>query len=160
MLQDRLIPNTLHGELAHGSQLLGGPKRWLKGQFKQLLKEPRFLWTTGPWQEIVHPGTIASGVQELEADWAHAVDVKNQQIILRLMLPHTPPTLPCPDRPQIFHSHLGRTAQLTQRESFWTNEENESSDVKLPWWWISEYNNLYLLTNVCLQSRPYFCFWN
>ena len=109
--EDSSLPKqTLFCELAHGSRLIGGPKRRLKDQHKQLFKKTRI--PVDNWEALAADreswrGTIANGVQKLEADRAQAAEAKRQQRKQRLLLPRPPPTLPCPDCPRLFYSHLG-----------------------------------------------------
>ena len=109
--EDSSLPKqTLFCELSHGSRLAGGPKRRLKDNFKQLLRKAKIPinnWEALAADRTSWRGTIADGVQKLEADRAQAAEVKRQQRHQRLLLPRPPPTLPCPDCPRLFHSHLG-----------------------------------------------------
>ena len=109
--EDSSLPKqTLFCELAHGSRLVGGPKRRLKDQFKQLLKKTKIPvdnWEALAAERASWRGTIANGVQKLESDRAQAAEVKRQQRHQRLLLPRPPPTLPCPECPRLFYSHLG-----------------------------------------------------
>ena len=108
---DSSLPKqTLFGELAHGSRPLGGPKKRLKDQLKQLLKRtsiPVDSWETLAADRSAWRGTIVTGVQKLEADRAQTAEKKRQLRHQRQALPRPPPTLPCPDCPRLFHTHLG-----------------------------------------------------
>ena len=121
--EDSSLPKqTLFCELAHGSRLLGGPKRRIKDQVKQLLKKTKIPvdnWEALAVDRSSWRGTIANGVQKLEADRAQAAEEKRQQRHQRLMLPRPPPTLPCPDCPRLFYSHLGlHSHQQAHRRRF------------------------------------------
>lgn len=118
----------MYGGLAHGSRLLGGPKRRLKDQLKRLLKKTRI--PVDNWEALAagHStwwGTIADGVQKLETFRTQAAETEHQQRDQRFLLPRPPPTLQRPDCPQLFHSHLGLHSHPASSEEKSWNEWGE-----------------------------------
>eukprot|EP00058_Branchiostoma_floridae_P006595 XP_002592083.1 hypothetical protein BRAFLDRAFT_104748 [Branchiostoma floridae] len=103
----------------------GAPKRRFRDQLKATLLRCDIDHTN--WESLAENRsewrrTITQGTDHMEQLRRSEAERKRQQRKERLLLPRSPPTLPCTKCPRLFHTALGLSSHLRHRHQQSTNE--------------------------------------
>ncbi|XP_035699634.1 uncharacterized protein LOC118432212 [Branchiostoma floridae] len=121
----RLPRQILYSQLESGTRLRGAPKRRFRDQLKATLLRcdiDHTNWETLAENRSEWRRTITQGTDHMEQLRRSEAETKRQQRKERLLLPRSPPTLPCTKCPRLFHTALGLSSHLRHRHQQLANE--------------------------------------
>ncbi|XP_035692546.1 uncharacterized protein LOC118427017 [Branchiostoma floridae] len=121
----RLPRQILYSQLESGTRSRGAPKRRFRDQLKATLLRcdiDHTNWETLAENRSEWRRTITQGTDHMEQLRRSEAETKRQQRKERLLLPRSPPTLPCTKCPRLFHTALGLSSHLRHRHQQSANE--------------------------------------